>query len=140
LHKNRKASAATAASAKKSGDSDDSATPSPEKSELPAPVGKPKRVRPVSMGNSPAVSLVTEDAAGVSANPSPVVPAAPLCPLASFSRPRAKKLLQGSLCFAVCAFDTTVPVPLRSAVSDYDSLLIAIHNQVRGYVVLQGTF
>jgi hypothetical protein len=134
LHKNRKAIAAAASSVKKGEDSNGSATPSPEKTPLPVPLGKPKRVRPVSTGNSPAVSLVAEHADVILASPLVAVPPAPLCPPVSFSRPRAKKLLQGSLCFAVCAFDTTVPVPLRSTVSDYDSLLIAIHNQVRSVV------
>ena len=129
LQKNRKA-LTLAASAKKEEGSSASATPSPEKSELPAPTGKPKRVRPISTGNSPAVSLVAEDASLVAAKQPIAALSAPFAAAASFSRPRAKKLLQGSLCFAVCAFDTTVPVPLRSVVSDYDSLLVAIHNQV----------
>ncbi len=140
LQKNRKALPAAAgggaaALAKKDEDSSGSTTPSPEKSVLLAPIGKPKRIRPVSTGNSPATSLVAAGGSSAQVQPLPVITALQSSANASISRPRAKKLLQGSLCFAVCAFDTTVPVPLRSAVSDFDALLVAIHNQVR-YVAL----
>jgi hypothetical protein len=133
LQKHRKAFSLTAALVKKDEGLSASVTPSPEKSELPTPTSKPKRVRPISTGNSPAVSIFAADAPSAAAKlpvAAPALPAAPEAAAASFSRPRAKKLLQGRPCFAVCAFDTTVPVPLRSPVSDYDSLLVAIHNQV----------
>ncbi len=143
LQKNRKAGPAAAgggaaAPAEKKGDSSGSATPSPEKSVLLAPIGKPKRVRPVSTGSSPATSLVAAGGSVAQAHPVLVVPVPALqsSANASISRPRAKKLLQGSLCFAVCAFDTTVPVPLRSSISDFDALLVAIHNQVRNVALL----
>lgn len=140
MQKNRKVLAAAAggggaAQAKRDGDSGGSATPSPEKNELPVPVGKPKRVRPVSSTSSPATSIVVAGCSGPQAPNVLVIPAVPSLS-SSFSRPRAKKLLQGSLCFAVCAFDTTVPVPLRSAVPDFDTLLVAIHNQVSAAAAL----
>ena len=74
LQKNRKASAAAAGggaavSANKDGNSSGSATPSPEKSYLPAPVGKPKRVRPVSTTDSPSTSLVAGGAAAAVVKP-----------------------------------------------------------------------
>jgi hypothetical protein len=120
-----------AAVAAKACDSSSGGSPSPEKSEVVVPAGKPKRVRPVSSANSPATSLV---ATGDPVAPNHVlgVPAVPSA--ANVSRPRSKKLLQSGRCFAVCAFDTTVPVPLRVAVSNYDGLLVAIHNQVSSHV------
>jgi hypothetical protein len=133
VQKSRKPSTAAAvgggaAVAAKAGDSSSGGSPSPVKSELPAPAGKPKRVRPVSSGNSPATSVVV--VASTPVVPKPVLSVAAAPSVASVSRPRSKKLLQSGRCFAVCAFDTTVPVPLRVAVSTYDALLVAIHNQV----------
>ena len=133
VQKSRKASTAAvgggAAVGAKAGDSSSGGSPSPDKSELPAPAGKPKRVRPVSSGSSPATSLVVASSTPVV--PKPVHGVAAVPSVANVSRPRSKKLLQSGRCFAVCAFDTTVPVPLRVAVSNYDALLVAIHNQVR---------
>jgi hypothetical protein len=133
VQKSRKPSAAAAvgggaALAAKAGDTSSGGSPSPDKSELPAPAGKPKRVRPVSSGNSPAASVVV--VASTPVVPKPVLGVAAAPSAANVSRPRSKKLLQSGRCFAVCAFDTTVPVPLRVAVSTYDALLVAIHNQV----------
>jgi hypothetical protein len=133
VQKSRKPSSAAAvgggaAVAAKAGDTSSGGSPSPDKSELPAPAGKPKRVRPVSSGNSPAASLAV--VASTPVVPKPVLGVAAAPSAASLSRPRSKKLLQSGRCFAVCAFDTTVPVPLRVAVSTYDALLVAIHNQV----------
>ena len=79
LQKSRKASASAAGggaavSANKDGNSSGSATPSPEKSYLPAPVGKPKRVRPVSTTDSPSTSLVAGGAAVAIVKPVHYIP------------------------------------------------------------------
>ncbi len=139
--KNRKAQPAAAgggaaAQAKNEDGSSDGETVSPEKTELLLPVGKPKRVRPASSGSSPATSLVASGSCVAQAQSERVTPALPFSASGPISRPRAKKLLQSSLCFAICAFDTTVPVPLRSAPSEFDALLVAIHNQVHCFFVL----
>ena len=73
LSRNRKSLASAGGGAalpvNKDDNSSGSGSPSPEKTALPAPIGKPKRVRPVSSTDSPAGSLVVGGAAAAVVKP-----------------------------------------------------------------------